>query len=319
MDLIYADKNRIEKGVLNNYSLDLEIGKNNDFQLVVGRYNHKLTYQDYFYIVGTEYGGIVDNIQVNTAQKKIYYKGRNWRGVMGSKIIQPFPGDDYRIVNGDAHEIINELILQLELYDLFEVPDVDSGIYIQNYSFDRYTDLNSGLMKMLTKVSAKLKIRFKNRKVLLTAEPVYDYSEEYEYSEDGNVDFIIQDNRAGVNHLICLGKGELSQRMVRHLYLQKDGTIGTNRFFDRMEEVTAVLDYPNAESEDELINKGIERIHELSNSQKLDMKVQNVEVELGDIVGGRERVTGLYIAREITQKIVKISNNKTSISYEVGN
>ena len=40
-------------------------------------------------------------------------------------------------------------------------------------------------------------------------------------------------------------------------------------------------------------------------------------VELGDIVGGRERITGIVMAKPISKKIVKITNNKLKISYEV--
>ena len=44
----------------------------------------------------------------------------------------------------------------------------------------------------------------------------------------------------------------------------------------------------------------------------------NVNLELGDIVGGRDYITGLTIAQPVTDKIVKYEKNKLSISYEIG-
>ena len=53
-----------------------------------------------------------------------------------------------------------------------------------------------------------------------------DYSDYITYSQDYNIDFTIRDYRRGINHLICAGKGQNEERIVVHLYVQKDGSIG---------------------------------------------------------------------------------------------
>ena len=50
MDLVYMDKNKKELGILLNYSLDMDIGVDNDFEIVVGKFNHKLRHGYMFYI-----------------------------------------------------------------------------------------------------------------------------------------------------------------------------------------------------------------------------------------------------------------------------
>ena len=317
MDLIYMDKNGIEKGVLLNYYLDLDCGKTNDFQITVGIYNNVLKHTDRFYIEDTEYGGIIDSVRSDTRASKIYYSGRTWRGILSKKIIKPLPGDDYYIVSGEANEIIAELIDYVDLNNLFVVPGT-TDIIINTYRFNRYTDVLSGLTAMLKTANARLKIRYRNGFVELGAEPVIDYSGEIELSQEGKINFIAQDNRGGVNHLICLGSGELSARQLVDLYVDENGNIGSTQYYFGIDEITAVFDYPNAESLQELTEHGIRRLQELMNNQSVEVNVEDMELELGDIIAGREKVTGLYVSRPITQKIVRINNGIVKIEYKVG-
>ena len=317
MDLIYMDKNGIEKGVLRNYSLDLDCGDTNDFQIAVGIYNNVLSHTDRFYIENTEYGGIIDSVKADTRNLKIYYSGRTWRGILSKKIIRPLPGDDYYIVSGEANEIIAELIDYVDLNNLFVVPDT-TDIIINTYRFNRYTDLLSGINAMLKTANAKLKIRYRNGFVELGVEPVIDFSDEIEFSQDGKIYFVAEDNKGGINHLICLGSGELSARQVIDLYVDANGNIGTTQHYFGTDEIVDIFDYPNAESLQELTNYGIRRLKELTNSQSVEVNIEDMELELGDVIAGREAVTGLYISKPITQKIVRINNGITKIEYKVG-
>jgi len=59
-------------------------------------------------------------------------------------------------------------------------------------------------------------------------------------------------------------------------------------------------------------------LKELTNSQSVEVNIEDMELELGDVIAGREAVTGLYISKPITQKIVRINNGITKIEYKVG-
>ena len=102
--------------------------------------------------------------------------------------------------------------------------------------------------------------------------------------------------RNGVNHLVCLGKGEGVERTVIDLYVQQDGTIGSAPYFTGIKEVTEVYEDTSAEDAAALQEKGIEKLTELMNYTLFEMDVQtlDLDVDIGDIIGGRDYDTGLY-------------------------
>jgi hypothetical protein len=317
VDLIYADSNGTELGILLNYYLDLDCGNTNDFEIAVSIDNNVIAHDSRVYIPNTEYGGIVDKVKADTRSSKVFYSGRTWRGILAKKIIKPPVGEAYYTVSGEANAIIEEIIDDADLSGIFTVAEA-TDITISSYKFNRYTDLLSGLNAMLATVGARLKIRYYDGSVELTAELIEDRSDEIEISQDSKIYFTAKDDRGGVNHLICLGRGELEERQVVDLYVDENGNIGNTQYYFGLDEITDKLDYPNAESSEELTNKGIERLKELANSSSVEVNVEGMDFELGDIVAGRERITGLYVSKPITQKIVRIENGTAKIEYKVG-
>lgn len=314
--MIYADASGNEIGFLTDYSLDLEVGGNNDFQIDTPSTSKLLDFGYAAYVNGTEYGGIVSKIVVDTSAKKISYSGQTWRGILSNYVIKPDSGQDYKIVSGTTSSIISALISGFGIGSRYSVT-TNNNITVSNYQFDRYCTLLDGIDKMLKSVNARLNVVCNNGAIALEPVAIHDYSDELEYSQDNDINFKITDNRDGVNHLICLGKGELQARQVVDLYIQQDGTIGTTQYYTGMNERAQTYDYSSVESLDELIKSGREKLAGLQNSQKLEMSIGEINVELGDIVGGRERITGIVMAKPISKKIVKITNNKIKISYEV--
>ncbi|MDQ5984288.1 MAG: hypothetical protein RUMPE_01335 [Eubacteriales bacterium SKADARSKE-1] len=317
MDLIYTDKNLLDMGILTDYELDLEIGSENDFQITTTTENNVIPIGAYFYFENTEYGGKVTTLKVDTRATRLYYGGKTFYGMLTDKIICPDSGQDYYTVSGDANSVIAGLITLLGLSDLFEASSDTSGFTLTNYQFDRYIDCLSGLSKMLKTKNAKLQARFLDRKVVLSAVAIADYSSE-EFSSDTEGFTILQD-KAPVNHLICLGKGDLVARTVVNLYTDASGNVSTTQYYTGLDEVSEVYDCPNIESEDELTKSGTEKLTEKQAADKIDITIQNTEKDVGDIVGGQEVITGLKVSDTITKKIVKIScNGDPKFTYEVG-
>ena len=233
MDLIFADSNRKDIGILQDYEFDLAYGANeNDFALTLDLRNHCCQDDYVVYMVDTqngfeaptEYGGIIDSIEVNTTAHTVVYSGRTWHGILQKKIITPETGQDYRIVSGNAHEVINELISDAGLNTMFMADESVSPIEINNYRFKRYTDLYSGLSQMLADNGGKLLARYDNKMVVLTAVWLIDYSTSEEW-DSSQVDFVIRENKNPVNHLVCLGQGDLRNRHVIHLFTDENGGV----------------------------------------------------------------------------------------------
>ena len=320
MDLIYTNVNRDDVGILKSYTFDLAYGTDeNDFELTLDLNEHCCDADCILYIEGTEYGGIIDTISVVTDEEKLIYRGRTWQGIFGSKVIVPDEGNAYLTVSGEANAVIGNLIERLGLSDLFVASKDKSGLTISNYSFGRFVDGYSGIIKMLDTVSGKLKFTFADGQVTVSALPIVDYSNDEQFDND-SVEMEIEKTHNPVNHLICLGKGELTERQVIHLYMDGNKNISKTRTFSNLQEVTAVFDYPNAESLDELEKKGTEKFQEIVPQDKvqLNFSPEEASYDIGDIIGARELITNTLVGVKITKKIVNISYGETNIQYKAG-
>ena len=319
MDLIYMNQNREDLGTLKDYSLDLAYGADeNDFECTIPTGNHCCSASFFLYIEGTEYGGIIDGIKVDSKNKEIIYLGRTWHGIMESKILEPDAGEDYLILSGEGNEVLSSLVERMGLQDLFKVSEDDSGVLV-NYKMHRYIAGFTGIRKMLKASGAKLHITFTKGMVELSAVPLVDYTQDEQFDTD-QMDFVIQKNFQPVNHVICLGKGELAEREVIHVYADENGNISEEQIFFGLNEITAVYDYSNAESMEDLKQGGIDIIKESwnSNTVSFDFDADAFAYDIGDIVGAKEIVTGTEVAADITKKIVNIKSEIITIQYEVG-
>lgn len=225
MDLIYADETRKDIGVIHSYTLDMAYGEDeNNFTCSVARDDHCCDQGFFIYIENEEFGGIVDTVKVNTESDEVCYKGRTWHGILEGKAICPDDGDDYYIADGDAHAVISDLIEHIGLSDLFEVAEGDSGIEIVSYEMDRYAYAYTGIRAMLKEFSGKLKFNWQNGMVVLSVEPLSDFSQNEEF-DVSQVDFVIEKNFRPPNHIICLGQGDLKDRAVIHIFTDEEGGV----------------------------------------------------------------------------------------------
>lgn len=316
MDVIYTDKNRLELGCLHNFEVDFDATSKKDFEIKLSINSRELAGQSWWYIVGTEYGGRVDKVTVDTTTDQIICTGRNFRGILLSKIVEPPPGEDYRVLSGTIHDIVYKLICAANLQDLYTV-EGDDNIVVQ-YRFYRYVTVYDAIMTLTRRYG--LVPAFKvgdDGKVHITFAPPTDYSNENEYTQDNKL-FRITKVYNGVNHLICLGKGDLKDRTVVHLFADSSGSISQTQTLVGVDEITATYENTNADDADVLRDEGVARFKELQESDSFEVTVPEIDLKIGDIVGGVERITGAYVASEITNAIVKIDDDSISVDFKVG-
>lgn len=320
MDLIYMNADKEDIGTMFDYTFDLAFGTDeNDFECKIVRSSHCCQKGFYLYFEGAEYGGIIDDIGVDTNADEITYYGRTWHGIMESKIIEPDTGADYLILSGEANAVLGALISRLGLSELFEASTEYSGIIISGYKMNRYIRGYTGIRKMLKAFDAKLNMSFRNGFVGLSAKPIVDYSKDEQFDTD-QIDFTIRKKGNPLNHVICLGKGDLAEREVIHVYADSSGKISATQVLTGIAEVADTYDNANAESTEELRQGGIDMIEESWNSDEIDFNFESdaESYDVGDIIGAKEYVSGVEVRAEITKKIVTINNNSTTISYKVG-
>lgn len=321
MEFIACDAQKMELGLLlESVSVDLDIGDTNDAEIIAEK--GYLNYGMYIICPGTEYGVLLEEKDSWTSGAEETWKGNTFRGFLKQFIVCPPEGQDYLKVNGDAHDILRQ-VLGNAFDEMFTIPETSSGITL-NGSFDRYTDALTGFTKLLDAKGARLNIEIKQGGsnepffIVLSAVPKSNLSAEIEYSQDSQVAVHFSESRRGINHLICLGKGELKDRQVAHLYAQKDGSIAQDKpYYTGLKERTAVYDYNNVESVEELIKGGTERLRELMDYRKMEMDVQDLEAQIGDTIAGRDYDTGFYLQKPIVGKIVRVQDGKISVEYKV--
>lgn len=321
MEFMIANANKMEEGELpDSFSVDFDIGDTNDVEITCPR--GSLEFEMYLICPGTEYGALIEESDSWTNSATEAWRGNAFRKFLQQYIIEPPSGQDYRTVSGDAHDVFRQIIGSV--YDgLFTIPEEKSGIDVGIYKFDRYTDALTGFTKMLKRVNARVNIEIKQGdanepfSVILSAVPIQNLSSEIEYSQDSKIAINMSESRRGINHLICLGKGELKNRQVVHLYVQLDGSISQKKYYTGLNERTAVYDYSNAESIEDLTTKGKEQLVSLMGKKVMAMSVQDVDVQIGDIIGGRDYEKQIYLQKPVVQKIVKIEQGDLSIEYKV--
>lgn len=330
MDIILADSNRIEQGfLLSAYTMDIENNSsstqpNFDFEITLSAedVNYKgIDYGTYMFVPGTEYGGRFGHLRATTQESMAAWEGYTWRGMLDKKIIQPAAGQDYKTVTGDANTILKDLIG--DMTPLFVVPDTDSGIMVTNFQFDRYTTVRKGMEKMLRQYGGKLHIHAEqgaeNEPFYVVVECVkaQNYSTEIEYSQDSDFAFEIENKRNGINHLICLGSGELKDRQVVHLYADAQGNISKTQSFFGVDEITEIYDFSAAESLEDLENYGIERFREVMNRKKFSVDITDgTEYDIGDIIAGQDFTAGMKITAPVTGKIFRMDEyGAESVEY----
>lgn len=171
---------------------------------------------------------------------------------------------------------------------------------------------------------ARLEIRYKQGPangrgyVLLKAVPITDHSSNIELNEDGSVKLNILDYQNGVNHLICLGAGEVEQRQQVDLYAWPDGSIRKEQYYTGIDLIEQYYENTTVDTLAELEEEGRDKFDELKNYKQLKISVDDTDLELGDIVGGRERITNIYMAAPVIRKIVDVTGRgRTSISYKL--
>ena len=316
MDLIYMNSNREDIGVLFGYELDLSIGDDeNNFECVIGEKAHCCQQGFFLYAEGTEYGGIVDAIQVDTAKGEVTYSGRTWHGILDSKILEPDAGKSHLVLSGELHAVIRELIERIGLETLFTVDSAECPIKVDGYKMRRYTSAYAGIIEMLESVGAKLLFSYHDGMVVLSVCHVARYMDGV---DSDYLDFRAKKSTNIVNHLIILGSGEMENRAVYHLYADTAGNISEEQTQFGIDEYAATYDYSAAENDEDLLGYARQRFRELRNrdSVKADFNETDDLYSIGDAIGVYDNVTGLSMVAIIAKKIVTIKDGKTTIGYE---
>lgn len=316
MDIILANKALAEQGVIyTDYSLDFDTTNTMDYKLTATRaiYN-KLSTATYLYIPGTEYGGIIDSITHNTSDDSIVASGRSFRGLLNSKIITPDSGQDYKVVSGNLAEILDSILVENNLDYLYMIDPNLTWITLSNYQIARYCSVLYLLNALESKTGLSLYLAWsaKYHKVIITYRQPIDWTSKSLYVQ---ADITTTKTSHKVNHLVCLGSGELKDRMRVDLYADTQGRISTVQSIVGADEYTQVYEYPNAKDVDDLKASGTAKLKELIADTPLKVEVRDGAYAVGDIVGGYDDLMDIKTKATITNVVVNVENGVISYTF----
>ena len=222
----------------------------------------------------------------------------------------------YLVVTGDANRCIAMLLERMNLSYLFDAAEHASGILINKYRFPRYCKGYDGIHAMLAAAGARLHCECKNGRVTLSAVPVVHHSEA---ALHGAVRLDASRIWHRVNHLVCLGQGELAARTVLHLYADADGRISTVQTLFGADEIADVYDNANA-SDDDLEKNGRSKLADLQQTAAADavMQATDAGMNIGDTIDATDEITGISATVTITKKIVTVRDGQATIDYKAG-
>lgn len=318
-EVIIADASGVELRSILFRKYDFEIGdKENSFLITCNRAEwENVPDNARIYIPGTEYGGIYKRLESDTRYNAVAVGGYTWRGMLQNKVICPPSGEDYAVDSGELNQILARRV-SAALPGLFVGSEESTGVTV-SYRYGRYVTLYEGLKEMLRSAGYKMRIQYDQEqcRVVVDAVPIVDYSAQIEYSSDMNANYSMVINKMGVNHLICLGSGELKDRTIIHLYADVNGVISQTQTQFGADEVTDVYDYAGAEA-DNLIESGTDQMKANASKNEFAIDLESAQdVAVGDIVGCRDYITGNTMTAPITTKVVKWKNGFETVEYQL--
>lgn len=331
MELIYADENRTEKGIITHFErFDAQVGLSsqsgmNDFELVL---NEKI-WQElrirpgyYIYIAESEWGGIVQKLTHSASSGTVTLTGTCWRGLLERCAVCPAEGETHLVVeNMEANAMLAALLGDC-LAGLFTVSSDASGLVTSGSI--RFKSMLEASETLLAGCNGRLAVRFEEGKVSICAQPIVDYSGDYEFSQEYDLSLRSEESTASVNHIIALGRGEMLERQVVQLWLLPDGTITDDSSAENCptgERLrTLIYDYAQVETESELKEAARKKLREYSGGSAVEITLTalDIEPELGDRAAVRDTLTDLSSVLTVLARRLTIDVDGIRITHTLG-
>lgn len=317
-DICYTDASRVDVGVLRGASLNTVWGDSgNDFELTVDIASpERIEDGALVYVDGTEYGGVVDEREASSSDGTIRYRGRSWHGMLRDRVLCPDAGADYLTVSGEANAVLLSLVSRMGLSDVMTVSSAASGIEVR-HQFERFCDAYSGIRAMLSASGARLAVAYDSvaSSAVLSAVPVVDWSDG-PTSDQAGVD-VTRVSRP-YNHLVCLGSGELRDRVVQHWYADEAGKVSGKQSLFGVDERATTYDYSNAGA-DELSVKGPKKLSEYQRADSMDATLDvDGAYAVGDVVPGTDVGTGTEVSVVVGTVDATVDELGVTVAYRAG-
>lgn len=319
MDLVLTDAEGGDVAVTREFSLDMQWGEGacSDCDFELSGVPVRLYPGSRCYVDGTEYGGVVDSLEVTHDElgESVTYRGRTWHGVLAGKVLSPPAGSAHVTVGGDANAALRSLVALCPVGAPFAVAAGDSGLSLPSTRLPRYCTLYEAMRRACRAAGARLTIVADQSGVTLSASKAVDWGE---VVEPGEMSFTATRAYRPVNHLVVLGKGELAARKVVHLYADAEGAVSQTQTLTGLDERAQT--YVLASEEDaNLVPKGTEKLRDLQAADKVEAEIaSSYGVAVGDRVTLQVPSYGFGTSAEVTGLVAKGKRGTFAVTPQTG-
>ena len=221
----YTDHELTDMGVFDAYSISIDLANEKDFEIKTAEY--RVPIGGYWYIPETEYGGIVRTKSTNSDEEEATYEGSTWRGILAEHQLEIDDAADVRCVQGDIDDLANELIEECGLDNLFvcDEPYIEDGIdvTVDVYEVTRGMTLYDVLWGCARSINFTYVFYFSDGMIHLLPILSEDYTDYMVYSSVGALSFDMEENWAGVNHIVITSIDDDNIKRTIHLF--NDGEV----------------------------------------------------------------------------------------------
>lgn len=312
MNLVISDPNGNAIEQTDDFDLKLQYGDTCDIELSLPKILEP-HYQ--VHIDGTAYGGVIDKrCPSHTAKgSSIKFKGRSLQGIFARKAIMPPSGKTHYTYQGEANNMLKELVGLFGLEGMFTVSEADSGINL-NYRFNRFINSWGGIRMALASQDARLKIVCQDGGHELSAVPCRTYGS----LDSERVYFSLDCDDLPVNHLIGLGKGEGTARAISHWYADIFGNVSQAQTLFGVWE-NALVYQLNSEDASTLPGKTKAKLLEYQEGSPAKVSIpDDVQLDIGDKVKISSAKYRINATTQVIGVVFKHKNGIGKTSYEFG-
>ena len=330
MELTFTNERLEDVGLLDYSSADFAFGVDeNDFDIVLARESGVPEDGAVIYDESGEVGGVVRGSSTESDSGLLHVVGDTWMGVLDSYVLMPPSGQAYFSVTGAVGQCARQLVARLGLEWLFSVSDRASSTVVSHTFTGNRTDSTqqdsgrymggwAALWQLLSDNRCKARFSWdpEAHKVSVIILPRGDRTDA-ESVAAGAAEVHVS-RRKPINHLVCLGQGDLAQRTVVHVYMDERGRIVSSKVLTGMDEIQAVYEDSGAEDQNALRKSGASKLKEYyADSQTVAINVANEDTvyEVGDLIGGTDIATGVQATATVSKKVLRFDGYKTTITY----
>lgn len=311
MDLILRDKNFLKKRVIKRPMFECSTGlygaSANDFELTLP-ITDLLEIGDIVSYGSSEFGGMIRERLFDNKEKTVKYVGKTFRGQLESSIVAPF---STLTISGTDFDVVNKLIELSELSDVYKVKPTYRSEE-KTLIFSAGTNALKAIDIVLNNFGEKAMFGISSSSESPCIEIGLEKNSTKKF-DASQTNSIIDDNK-----LLITAIHASNDKYSASVYLQKDGTVSTSRYYTGFEALE-ICENISSKSKAELVSLAADRLLALrasENASEVDVVLEDADV--GDIVKVSVDELGVEIFQVVNEKNISIQKNNISLNFKTG-